>query len=82
MRAVTTDQIHTALSRLKNSLDRYVWIQRNFVSCEVSKDQRFQTSFNGFFRVRRGLTWRVNYFVLMESAKVTGIDFPYALEEI
>ena len=82
MRAFTMDEIHTALGRLKNGLDRYVWLQRNLGLCDVSTDQHFQTCFNGFYRVRRGLSWRTDYFALMESAKVTGIDFPYALKEI
>ena len=48
----------------------------------MSTDERFQTCFNGFYRVRRGPSWRSDYFALMESAKVTGIDFPHALKEI
>jgi hypothetical protein len=82
MRAFTTDEIHTALGRLKNGLDRYVWLQRNLGLCDVSTDKHFQTCFNGFYRVRRGLSWRTDYFALMESVKVTGIDFPDALKEI
>jgi hypothetical protein len=50
--------------------------------CDVRTDERFQTRFNGFYRVRRGLSWRNEYFALLESAKVTGIEFSKALTEI
>jgi hypothetical protein len=82
MRALTTDEIQAALGRLKDGLDRYLWLQRNLGLCNVSTDGHFQTRFNGFYRVRRGLPWRSDYFALMESAKVTGIGFQDALKEI
>jgi len=82
MQSITEVEIRTALGRLKKGLDQYLWLQCNLGLSDVSASQRFQTCFNGFYRVRRGPSWRVEYFALMESSKVSGIDFPDALEEI
>jgi hypothetical protein len=81
-RALAMDEIQTALGRLGSGIDRYLWLQRNLGLCNVSTSAQFQTRFNGFYRVRRGLPWRSGYFDLMESAKATGIGFPDALQEI
>jgi hypothetical protein len=82
MRALRREEIQTALGQLEDGLDRYVWLQRHVGLCDVSRDEDFQTRFNGFYRVRRGFSWRADYFALMESAKATGIEFPTALKEI
>jgi hypothetical protein len=44
MRTFTPEQIQTALEQLKTGLDRYVWLQRNFRTCDVRSDLRFQTA--------------------------------------
>jgi hypothetical protein len=82
MRALTTDEIHTALGRMERGLDRYVWLQRHVRLCDVSTNEEFQRSFSGFYRVRRNFQWRSAYFRLLETSKVKGIDFPQALKEI
>ena len=48
----------------------------------MSTDGEFQKRFNGFYRVRRGVSWRAEYFALMESAKTCGISFSEAINEI
>jgi hypothetical protein len=82
MRALTPDKIQTALNRLETGLDRYLWLQCRVRSCDVDKDVEFQRCFSGFYRVRRDSRWRSEYFGLLESSKVKGIDFPEALKEI
>jgi hypothetical protein len=78
LRTITTDQIETALGRVKTRLQNYVWLERKVMQCDVTADETFQRSFNHFYRVRRGAEWRAHYFGLLESAKTTGIDFPEA----
>jgi hypothetical protein len=82
MRALTQEQIHTALGRLGNGPERYACLQERFQRCNVATDREFQTIFNGFYRVRRNLSWRSDYYELMESSKESGIEFPQALREI
>jgi hypothetical protein len=82
MRALTPDEIQTALSRLQPGLDRYLWLQHHVRLRDVSTDEEFQRCFCRFYRVRRDFQWRPVYFGLLESSKVRGIDFPAALREI
>lgn len=82
MRAFTEDEIHAALGQLKGGLERYIWLQHHVGLCDVRNDGQFQKRFDGFYRVRRGLSWRSNYFSVMESAKEKGIGFSEALAEI
>jgi hypothetical protein len=49
---------------------------------DVSTNEDFQRTFNGFYRVRRSSQWRSAFFGLLESAKAKTIDFPEALKEI
>jgi hypothetical protein len=76
------NQIENALDCVKRGLDSYLKLQREVRSCNARTDEEFQKSFNGFYRVRRNAQWRAAYFDLLESAKVTGIDFARALREI
>jgi hypothetical protein len=82
MRALAADEIQAALILLERGLDRYVWLQRHVRLCDISTNEEFQRSFNGFYRVRRDSQWRSVYFGLLESSKAKGIDFPEALKEI
>jgi hypothetical protein len=82
MRSLAEHEIEAALDRLKVGLDRYLWVQGRVRSCDVSVDEEFQRRFDAFYRVRRGSSWRAQYFLLMESAKQTGIDFPQALVQL
>ncbi len=42
-------------TRLEKSLEisKYVYIQENFSKIDISKDEKFQKIFNGFYKVRR-----------------------------
>jgi hypothetical protein len=82
MRALTPDEIQTALKRLETALDLYVWLQRNTRLCDVRTNEDFQRRYCRFYRVRRDSRWRSVYFDLLESSKLKGIDFPEALQEI
>lgn len=76
------DQLQNALTRLEDKLDKYIWLQRQIRLCDVRANQEFQRKFSGFYRVRRSTDWKEQYFGLMESSKLGGIDFPDALREI
>jgi hypothetical protein len=76
------DALQMALSRLKNKISVYIWLQQQVRLCDVRGNAEFQKKFAGFYRVRRDRDWKEQYFDLMESSKLTGIDFPRALGEI
>jgi len=82
MRSFSGAEIERALGQCASGLRKYLWLQHHVLSCDVSADAAFQTCFNGFYRVRRGNDWRVAYYALMESSKLSGIDFSRALNEI
>ena len=56
-------------------LSVYVQIQEQVWSTDVSKDVSFQKKFNGFYRVRRNITWQEQYYSLFEEAKKAPIPF-------
>jgi hypothetical protein len=82
MRVLTQEHIQAALGRLTDGPRRYIWLQEQIARRNVTTDREFQTAFNGFYRVRRNLSWRSDYYQLMESSKESGIEFPQALREI
>lgn len=79
---LTESQIDVAVARTAPGLSKYLWLQENLHSCDVSRDATFQRRYNGFYRVRRNEEWRSFYFRLMEDSKETGSDFGQALRAI
>jgi hypothetical protein len=75
-------RIQIALDRVERGLSKYLRLQNQIRSCDVSRTEEFQRLFSGFYRVRRNSRWKQEYFKLMEASKLTGIDFPEALKEI
>ncbi len=57
--------------RLANSLglDKYQYIMSHFKTVDVSKDADFQSTFNGFYIVRRNEEWRKAYYNYFENTK-------------
>ena len=78
----TEEELQKALNQLEHKMDTYIWLQRFVRLCDVSADKEFQRKFSVFYRVRRGSNWKEQYFSLMESSKLGGIDFPAALREL
>lgn len=72
---LTESEIDAAVARTTPCLTKYLWLQQNLHSCDVSRNATFQRRYNGFYRVRRNEEWRTCYFRLMEDAKQTGINF-------
>ena len=66
--SVTIDR---ALRRVLDGLEKYMWIQRELPIRNVSRDRDFQTTFNGFYRVRRNVDWQRTFFRLLEQGKTT-----------
>ena len=51
------------------ALDKYNYIKEKVYKCDVSKDIKFQTTFNSFYRVRRDEKWRGVFYTYFESIK-------------
>ncbi len=54
------------------ALNNYNYLKENVYKCDISKDSKFQTKFNSFYRVRRDETWRkifYDYFELIKNKK-------------
>ncbi len=49
--------------------DKYKAIMTTFQKTDVSSDDAFQRTFNGFYRVRRDEEWRKAYYDLFEKVK-------------
>jgi hypothetical protein len=82
MDRLTEEQVQIALSRADPGLSKYLRLQSQVQSCDVSTYEGFQRLFSGFYRVRRNSRWKLEYFKLMEASKLSGIDFPKAVQEI
>ena len=82
MRSFSSEEIEVALDRAAVGFKKYSWLQQNVRSADVRSDQLFQKRFNGYYRLRRNALWRSAYYSLMESAKVSDVEFPVALNEI
>lgn len=64
-------------------LDKYRFLLEQVHQVDVSSDEVFQRTFNGFFMVRRNDVWRKDYYGLFECIKRLGdVSFSYILEEL
>jgi hypothetical protein len=70
------DAIEGALPRVASGLRKYQRLQADLHRTDVSRDVAYQTAFNGFYRVRRDVTWRAAFFQQLEAAKAA--TPPYA----
>jgi hypothetical protein len=61
--------IERALPLVSEGLEKYCRIQAALSSTDVARDRAFQTSFNGFYRVRRNGDWQSAFYTLLEQEK-------------
>jgi hypothetical protein len=76
------EEIERALPRVKNGLAKYLWLQRELRDRDVSRDGEYQTKFNGFYRVRRDLPWRHEFFAILEDVKHKRVAIGEILERL
>ncbi len=62
-------QIKKTLPKVKDGLEKYLWLQREVSLRNVSTDREFQKKFNAFYRVRRGGDWQKVFYGLLENSK-------------
>ncbi len=66
---LSPEAIELALPRVAKGLEKYSWLQRELHGRNVTQDGEYQTTFNGFYRVRRHLSWRRAFFGMLEEVK-------------
>lgn len=74
--------IDEAIPKVKIGLEKYLWIQNELYKRNVFKDREFQKKFNGFYRIRRNLTWQNEFYRLLENSKSTPTDFKTTLNKL
>jgi hypothetical protein len=74
--SINANQLAAALPKVQPGLQKYSAIQA-LVKGDVTgfKDPLLRRSYNGFYRVRRGLPWQSVYFDLMHQTQIQGHDF-------
>src|SRR3989344_3336684 len=84
MISLTKKQIRDALPKIKNGLDRYIWIQNEVMNRNTCKDLEFQRNFNYFYKItpHRGEDWRKEFYCLLQKSKKDGITFESALAKL
>src|SRR5262245_51368782 len=65
---LTAAQIKTALPRVAEGLQQYLWLQSH-LNVDVRSDRTFRRRFNRFYRVRRGPLWQDEFFDLLQRSK-------------
>ena len=64
-------------------LDKYRFLLEQVHKVDVSSDEVFQRTFNGFYMVRRNKAWRKAFYDLFERVKLSNdVSFAYILEEL
>ena len=64
-------------------LDKYRFLLEKVHKVDVSSDEVFQRTFNGFYMVRRNKAWRKAFYDLFERVKLSNdVSFAYILEEL
>lgn len=56
-------------------LEQYKSIIEQLKSVDVSKDEAFQTTFNGYYRIRRNAEWRKYYYEIFQRGKSMTLSF-------
>lgn len=70
--SLTRTQIDAAIPRVREGLEKYVWLQRNRDAVDVEVNAEYQRKFNHFYRVRRGATWQGYFYALLQGQKRKG----------
>ena len=67
----------------KTGLENYDHLQRSLQCTDVTTDERYQSKFRKFYRVRRGQDWRRVFFSILEREKKSrAVSFDEVLEEL
>lgn len=66
----------------EKSLEKYAYIMQNVHSVNVSNNEDFQRTFNGFYRVRRNEEWRKSFYSLFEKSKTCQNTFKDIVVEL
>ncbi|MGA4323763.1 hypothetical protein [Ectopseudomonas hydrolytica] len=80
---ISNTQLAVALPKVQPGLQKYWAIQQ-----QVQRDRSgftdpvLRRSYNGFYRVRRGLQWQSTYFDLMRQAQTHGYGFSQVLRAL
>lgn len=76
-------KVEDALAKIDTGLKTYLYIMHRFREVDVSKDCRFQTTFNGFYRMRsRKPEFYHEYYECLETNKNSEVSFAQALKHI
>ena len=83
MIGLTSEQIDSALGKLRKPIDTYSWLQRSIRLLNVAQDKEFQRRFAGYYRVRfLKPAPRQKLFDLLEESKNLPADFGNILEKL
>ena len=78
---ISRTQISAALPRVREGLDRYLWLQDQVASRRsVWEERTFRLGFNRFYRVRRGQAWQDAFYGLMGRAARERLRFREVLD--
>jgi hypothetical protein len=66
---LTKADIDTALPRVAEGLDRYLWLQARRDGGDVRSDALYRKRFNAFYKVCRNRRWQDGFFDLLEGMK-------------
>jgi hypothetical protein len=80
--SLTRVQIDAAIPRVKEGLEKYLWLQRNRDAVDVRVNAEYQRKFNRFYRVRRGSTWQGHFYALLQARKRHCVTFRDVLNAI
>ena len=74
--------IDCALLRVEEGLKKYLALQKDLKTTDVSKDRSFQKRFNHFYKVRRSSEWQTQYYELLQKNKNSNVIFSEVLSAI
>jgi hypothetical protein len=70
------------IKKIKDGVEKYTDILKNYWLLNVAKDNNFQKKCNGFFRIiKRSPNWYFNYYEMLEDLKNNNKSFGKLLEE-
>ncbi len=74
--------IERAIPRIAAGLEKYSWLQAALPTRDVARDREFQTAFNAFYRVRRGIAWQSAFYRLLQRSKSDPPSFASVLRAL
>jgi hypothetical protein len=78
---ISRTQVGAALPKVREGLDRYLWLQAQIASGSSAwEDRTFRRRFNRFYRVRRGRAWQDTFYGLMGRAAREQLQFRVVLD--